>query len=458
MTEREIVTTRASVNFVDETIRDGNQSLWDATGITTPMILSIAPIMDRVGFKSIILTASTLMRLQVRMHHENPWDSIRLVAKAMPRTPLTFLTTGRRFMTFTVTPFSVMVLVFQRMIANGIRRIWILDTSHAPEATFRMARMAKAAGAEEVVGSLIYSISPVHNDEFYAQKAREIAKCPDIDAIMIEDVGGLLTPERTRTLVPLIQQNIGELPFELHAHCNTGLAPICYLEAIKLGVRTIWTCVSPLANGTSLPSTENILKNIRRLGYSANLDEEALGAMAAHFRGIAERESRPLGAPLEHDVYYYEHQIPGGMVTTLKRQLSEIGMEYRLDEILEEAIRVRKELGYPIMVTPFSQFVVTQATHNITTSERYKVVPQGVIQYVAGWFGKPPASIDQSVLDKISSLPQAKSILNTEPPEPSIQELRQKIGAGLSDDEFLLRLALTDEEIKGLHPIKTQYP
>ena len=230
--EKEIVATRAEVNFIDESIRDGNQSLWDATGITTPMILSIAPIMDQVGFKSIVLTASTLMRIQVRIHHENPWDSIRLVAKAMPRTPLTFLTTGRRFMTFTVTPNSVMVLVFQRMIANGLRRIWILDTSHEPENTFRMARIAKAAGAEEVVGSLIYSISPVHNDGFYAQKAREIARCPDIDAIMMEDVGGLLTPERTRTLVQLIQQNIGELPFELHAHCNTGLAPICYLEAI----------------------------------------------------------------------------------------------------------------------------------------------------------------------------------------------------------------------------------
>ena len=308
------------------------------------------------------------------------------------------------------------------------------------------------------VGSLVYSISPVHDDEFYAQKAREIAKCPDIDAVMMEDVGGLLTPERTRTVVQLIQQNIGELPFELHGHCNTGLAPINYLEAVKAGVRTISTCTSPLANGTSLPSTENILKNIRRLGYSASIDDKALEVMASHFREIAGRESQPLGALLEHDVYYYEHQIPGGMVTTLKRQLSEIGMEHRLDEILGEAIRVRKELGYLIMVTPFSQFVVTQATNNITTGERYKVVPQGVIQYVAGWFGKSPAPIDQNVLDKISNLPQAKSIFNAEPPEPSLQELRQKIGTELSDDEFLLRLVLTDEEIEGLQPIKTKYP
>ena len=458
-----MASTRHEIDFIDETIRDGNQSLWDATGITTPMILSIAPTMDRVGFKAVTLTASVLMRLQVRVHRENPWDSIRLVAKAMPRTPLTFLTTGRRFLTFTVTPNSVMALAIERMIANGIRRIWILETSHEPNLTFRIARIAKAAGAEEVVGSLIYSISPVHTDEYYAQKAREIAKCPDIDSIMIEDVGGLLTPERTRTLVPLIQQNIGGLPLELHAHCNTGLAPLCYLEAIKLDVKTVWTCVSPLANGTSLPSTENILRNIRRLGYSANLDEEALEATAAHFKYIAEREGRPMGAPVEFDVYYYEHQVPGGMMTTLKRQLSEIGMEQRLEEVLEEIIRVRKELGYPVMVTPFSQFVGTQATMNIISGERYKTVPDGVMQYVAGWFGETPAPIDQNILDRITCLPRAKDILNKEFPQPSVKELRQQIGVGpeVSDEEFLLRFAMTGREVDDLlaaGPIKLRYP
>ncbi len=446
------------VNFIDESVRDGNQSLWDATGITTPMILSIAPVMNRVGFKSVVLTASTLMRLQIRVHHENPWEGIRLVAKALKDTPLTFLTTGRRFLTFTVTPLSVMSLAIKVMIANGIRRIWILETSHEPESTYRTARIAKEAGAEEVVASLIYSISPVHTNEFYVQKARELAKCPDIDAIMMEDVGGLLTPESTRTLMPLILQNIGSLPMELHAHCNTGLAPICYLEAIKQGVSTVSTCISTLANGSSLPSTENVLSNIQRLGYSANLDKEALEAMATHFRGIAEREGRPCGAPAEYDVYYYEHQIPGGMVATLKRQLSEMGVEHRLDEILKEAIQVRKELGYPIMVTPFSQFVMAQATNNVITGERYKVVPEGIIQYVAGWFGKPPARLDQNVLDKISSLHQAKNIIGKEPLEPSIEELRRKIGGRLPDEEFLLRLALREEEMKGVRPIKTQYP
>ena len=452
---------KGEINFIDTTVRDGNQSLWDATGITTAMILSIAPVMDRVGFKAVDFITGMHMAVSVRWHKENPWEKIRLACKAMPGTPLSFGGTGIRFMGWKRVPESVMALAMERIIASGIRRVWMLEPSYDVDLIFRQAKLAKAAGAEEFVVALSYTISPVHTDEYYAQKAREIAASPDVDGMYIKDQGGLLTVDRIRTLVPALQQSINGLPLELHSHCNTGLAPLVYLEGIQLGIRTVHTAISPLANGTSQPSTENILRNARRLGYSANLDEEALEAMAAHFRYVAEREGRPMGAPVEHDVYYYEHQVPGGMMTTLKRQLSEVKMEHRLEEVLEEVIRVRRELGYPIMVTPFSQFVGSQATMNVVSGERYKTVPTQVIEYVAGYYGKPPAPIDQNILDKISSLPQAKNILNTEHPEPSIEELRRKVGLGLSDEEFLIRLALPDKEVEDMlaaGPIKTRYP
>jgi oxaloacetate decarboxylase alpha subunit len=451
------------IDFVDVTTRDGNQSLWDATGLRTGMILSIAPIMDKVGFRAIDFASSINMGVSVRWHKEDPWERIRLCAEAMPNTILSFGTTGRRFIGFRRMPDSIQALVLKTVKACGIRRVWILDAAHDIDILFRTARMAKESGIDEVMIALSYSISPVHTDEFYAQKAREVASSPDVDLVYLKDQGGLLTIDRVRTLVPVIQQNIHGLPLEIHSHCSTGLAPLCYLEAMKLGVKTFHVAVPPLAYGSSLPSALNILHNARHLGYAVKADEEALQAMSAHFQMIAEQEHRPPGVPVEHDVYYYKHQVPGGMLSTLKRQLAEVKMEHRMEEVLEEILRVRQELGYPIMVTPFSQFVGTQATMNIMSGERYKQVPDGVLQYVAGWFGKPNTPIDPGVLDKITSLPRSKEFIGKELAQPTVAEIRQQMGIGpeVSDGEFLLRYSISDREVDEMlaaGPMKTTYP
>jgi len=470
------------IKFVDTTVRDGNQSLWGAAGMRTAQILAVAPQMDRAGFKAIDFTSSIHMGMSVRYHKENPWEKIRLVAKAIKNTPLSFGTTGRRFIGFKRVPESVMALVLERVAANGIRRVWIVDAAHDVQLILKVARMAKAAGIEEFVVALSFTLSPVHTDGYYAQKARELAQSPDVDTFYIKDQGGLLTPERVRTLVPAVKEAIGDKPLEIHSHCSTGLAPICYFEAIRLGVDTVHTAIPPLANGTSQPSVFNILHNLPYVGYGkrlpeeaskalpswvtgknrywANLDPEALKAISDHFFRVAQEEGRPIGQPVEHDAYYYVHQLPGGMVTTLKRQLSEMGMEHRLEEVLDEVVRVRAELGYPIMVTPFSQFVGTQATMNVIHSERYKVVPEGVIQYAAGWFGDPPSPIDPEVLERIASQPKAKEIFGSEFPQPSVKELRKEMGLGpeVSDEEFLLRFVLTQKEVDEMlaaGPIKT---
>lgn len=437
------------VKFVDVTVRDGNQSLWDATGLKSKMILDIAETMDQVGFKAIDFISSIHMGMFIRKHKEDPWQLIRLANKAIRNTPLSFGTTGRRFIGFKLIPNSIMELVLKCIAANGIRRLWIIDAAHEIDFIWSIARMAKKIGFEEVVVALSFSISPVHTDEYYAEKSRQIAKCPDVDTLYIKDQGGLLTPERIHSLVPAICQNSLGKPLEIHSHCNTGLAPICYLEAVRLGIEVLHTAVPPLAYGSSLPSIFNILMNLQHLGYKINIDTEALQRISEHFNKIAEREGRPKGVPVEYNVYYYEHQVPGGMVTTLRRQLAEIGMENRLEEVLEEVVRVRKELGYPIMVTPFSQFVGTQATMNVIKGERYKVIPDGVLQYVAGWFGPPPAPIDPDVLDKIHAHPRAKEFLGRELPQPSVKEIRRqmKIGTEVSDEEFLLRYVMTDEEL-----------
>jgi oxaloacetate decarboxylase alpha subunit len=452
-----------NVEFVDTTLRDANQSLWDATGLTTGMILSIASDVDRVGFRALDFITSVHMGVSVRYHRENPWEKIRLVSKAMPNTPLSFGGTGRRFIGFRRAPDSILALVYDRMAKNGIRRAWLIDAAHEMDIIHKNAGMAKRSGIEDFMVALSYSVSPVHTDAYYAKKTEEIAHCPDVDTIYLKDQGGLLTPERLRTLVPRIQANLNGRPLEIHTHCNTGLGPLVYLEAIRLGIPTVHTAVPPLANGTAQPSVFNILKNIRHMGYSAELNEVALKSMSAHFEKIAQRTGRPSGVPPEYDLAYYEHQVPGGMVTTLKRQLSEAGKEDLLPEVLEEIIQVRKELGYPIMVTPLSQFVATQATMNIVSGGRYKIIPDGVIQYVLGYFGEPPAPIEQNVLDKIHGLSKTKELLKREFPQPSIRELRQQMGIGntMSDEEFLLRFAIKEDEVNAMldaGPIRAGYP
>ena len=469
------------IQFVDTTLRDGNQSLWGAAGLKAGMIISIAETFDRVGFKAIDFISSIHMGMSVRYHKENPWELIREVRKRIKNTPLSFGTTGRRFIGFKRMPDSIMELVFERMVENGIRRIWIIDAAHEVEFMLKVAKMAKKKGFEEVVMALCFSISPVHTDEFYREKAKLLAASPYVDTLYIKDQGGLLTPERVRTLIPAVKEVIGSKPLEFHSHCNTNLAPICYLEAIKLGINILHTAIPPLANGTSQPSIFNILANLPFLGpyekmkeclpswvvaeekYFANVDVQALEEISKHFYEIAKREGLPEGKPQEHDASYYIHQLPGGMVTTLKRQLREMNLEHKFEEVLEEVVRVRMELGYPIMVTPFSQFVGTQATLNVVHKERYKIIPEGIIQYAAGWFGPPPMPIDPNVLDKIMSHPKAKEYFSSEIPQLSIKEIKKQmnIGPGMSDEEFLLRYTMGNDEVDEMlksGPLKTTYP
>ena len=452
-----------TIEFVDTTVRDGNQSLWDATGLNTAKILSFAPSLDRAGFKAIDFIVGVHMGVIVRYHKENPWQRTRLIREVMPRTSLRYGGTFRRFSAFKLMPDSVNQLQMRLAADCGLRGVWIVDGSFDMKHFYKAARWAKEAGFEEVVAELSYTISPVHTDEFYAEKARELAKCPDYDTLCIKDQGGLLTPDRVRTLVPAFLQNASGKPVELHAHCNTGLGTVNLLEGVRQGIRTVWTAIPPLAYGTSHSSVFNVIKNLHYMGYSTNLDEKALEAVSESLRAIAQRDGRPEGVIPEYDYFYYQHQVPGGMMTTLRRQLAEVGMEDRMDEVLKEVVRVRVEFGYPIMVTPFSQFVGTQAALNVITGERYKVIPEGVIQYAAGWFGPSPAPIDQNVFDKIVSSPKGKEIFDKGLAQLSIKELREQTGIGpnVSDEEFLLRYAFPEKEVDEMlaaGPIKTAYP
>jgi oxaloacetate decarboxylase alpha subunit len=234
------------------------------------------------------------------------------------------------------------------------------------------------------------------------------------------------------------------------------------MDAIKLGVKTIHTAIPPLANGSSQPSVFNMVRNLDALGYESGLDMKAIQEVSDHFYYVAKREGLPVGTVLEYDAGQYEHQIPGGVISNLRRQLAEIGLEHRLSEVIDEVGIIRKEMGYPIMVTPVSQYVVTQATLNITLGERYKEVLDEVIKIVLGCYGPQAGTVDQNLLDRVRSLPVAKNYIDWEIPRPSIKELREQFGADVSDDELVLRiLCQGPKDIEAMHaagPVSTYYP
>jgi oxaloacetate decarboxylase alpha subunit len=331
-----------------------------------------------------------------------------------------------------------------------MRQLRISDPANDPAGWRKSVARAKRVGLTTVV-NLIFSVSPKHSDEYYARKAREAAAI-NPDFICLKDPGGPLTPERTTSLVQVIRNHAPGIPITIHVHCTTGLGPLCALEAIKLGVRIVDTAVPPLANASSNPSIFNVAQNARSLGYSPVIDESGLRSVAKDLTLIAKRENMPIGTPVEYDYSQYVHQVPGGMISNLRFQLKNIGMLDRLDEVLEEAVHVREDLGYPIMVTPFSQFVGSQAAINVIKGERYSQVTDQVIQYAIGLWGEEAASeVDPNVKNQILDRPRAKEFAAWEPPQPSIEEMRSKLGGPtLSDDELLMRYVAGNEDVEAM--------
>jgi oxaloacetate decarboxylase alpha subunit len=438
----------SEIGFVDTTLRDGQASLW-AMGMKTGMMLPVAEKMDQAGFQAIEMIGVAFVKKCVRDLREDPWERIRLARQRIKRTPLRAIR-GRYLGGSQITPQSVDDLCTERLAAHGIRQIRISDSSNTAAWWSRHVHTSRNAGLAPII-NLIYTISPRHSDEYYARKARDAAGLAP-ERICIKDPGGLLTPERTRTLVPAVLANANGIPVELHTHCNTGLGPLCCLEAIAHGIRSVNTAIPPLANASSNPSVFNVAKNARSLGYGPALDEEPLKAVERHLTAIARREGLPIGSPVQYDCNHHLHQVPGGMISNFRYQLSKVGLEGRLEQVLEETARVRAEFGYPIMVTPYSQFVGVQAAMNVISGERYKVISDEVVQYALGlWGEEESSSMDPDIRDRILASPRAADLANWQPPQPSLKEVRRQYGGpGVSDDDLLLRYFTSEEEVAAM--------
>ena len=434
------------VRFIDTTVRDGNQSLW-ALNMRIGAMLPAAEHMDHAGYESVEFFLSVMFKKYVREHKENPWFWLKEGTKRIKKTRLRYH--GGMHSAFEKTPHALLKLLIERLVSYGLT---LTRTSNCwnDYAAFKEEIDDLKSVGMDTVANLIYSVSPRHTDEYYARKAAEAAAARPW-RICFKDVGGLLSPDRARSLIPVVLKAAGDIPVEFHAHCNSGQAPLCYLEAVKLGMRILHTATPPLANGSAQPSIFNIASNLKALGFTPCIDLEPLQAVTEHFTYVAKRDGLPIGKPLEYDQAQYGHQVPGGMISNMRHQLKIVGMEDKMDAALEEAALVRKEFGYPIMVTPLSQYVGTQAAINVIVGERYKEVPDQVIQYALGIWGKEAVEVmDPDVRDKILSRPRAKEWIAWEQPEPTLHEIRQQYGIHLSDEDLILHYFAGENYVKAL--------
>ena len=450
------------VKLIDVTLRDAHQCLW-ATRMTTAMMKDIAPRLDAAGFEAIDLVGGAVFDVMVRYLREDPWERMRILNKWVTKTPLIIHTRGQSLFTFEFFADDVVELAAERFAANGMRYHTPYDALNDMRNLEIPIKAAKKHGLY-VVGGLAYTFSPVHTDHYYANKAKELV-AHGVDAIFVKDASGLLRPERVATLFPAIKKVIGAMPLQVHTHCNSGLAPYVVLQAVEHGAEVVHTATSTLANGVSHTPTELFTRNCRRRGHDVDIDLAPIEEVAERLAYIAEKEDKPVGLPNEYDEFHFHHQCAGGMVSNLQYQLETIGLQDRLTEILEEAGRVRMDLGYPIVISPFAQYIVTMAILNVMGKDqgkaRYETVPDEVRRYVRGGYGEIAGQIDEDIYDKITGGTEPILQRPGELVPPALERLRKERGPFASDDDLLLAAFYDDNQynaLKAAGPINTDYP
>lgn len=436
------------VFIVDETLRDGHQCLW-STRMTNEMMLPVAERMDRIGFDSIDLIGGAVWDVAVRFLKEDPWERIRHVRKLIVRTPLNAIVRGQSLWTFEVFPNDVVELAMERLQANGIARVAVYDQFNDLQNVEVCVARAKQVGMV-VLGTLVFSWSPVHTDAYYAEKAAQFVRM-GVDEINLKDPSGMLSVERIRTIVPALRVAVGRMPINIHSHCMTGRAPEVLLEAVEAGADKLHTAISPLAHGASHPPAEWVHDELVQRGYTTGLDRDALEEVAGYFRYMCHRWEMPCGEPVAFDERVLDHQMPGGMISNLRNQLRGVGIEDRLDEILVETAQVRKDMGYVPVVSPTAQFMVTQAVLNVMQGERYRIVPDQLRKYCLGYYGKPPAPIAPELMER--AVRKGDKFVEGRAGDlvaPALERVRKSRGPFKTDEDLLNAVFYGDEIVKPL--------
>jgi len=420
---------------ITETIfRDAHQSLI-ATRMRTSDMVPIAKALDAVGYHAMEVWGGATFDASLRFLNEDPWERLRILRDAMPNTKLQMLLRGQNLLGYRHYPDDVVSAFIQASIRNGIDIVRIFDALNDARNLKLAIQETKAAGAH-AQAAISYTKSPVHDIAYYVEKAKEYVSM-GADSLCIKDMSGILLPYDAYELVSRIKDAV-KVPLELHSHCTTGMANQTYMKAVEAGVDILDTALSPFANGTSQPPTEVVIAQFAGTPYDSGLDIKPLSEIAEYFEALRSKYSSDgLLNPkvLRTNVSTLVNQVPGGMYSNLLSQLDSQQSQDRLEEVLEEVPHVRKDLGYPPLVTPMSQMVATQAVFNVLLGERYKVVPKEIKNYVRGMYGRPPAEIPADIVQKIIGDEPQIQVRPADLLEPMMNKIPQEIKKYIEQDE-----------------------
>ncbi len=413
-----------------------------ATRMRTESMVPIAEKIDQVGFFSLEVWGGATFDVSIRYLSEDPWERLRTLKKHVRKTPLQMLLRGQNLVGYRNYPDDVLIKFIKKAAENGIDIFRIFDALNDTRNLETAIKTVKKVSAH-AQGSICYTISPIHTTDYYLKIAKRLAEL-DCDSICIKDMAGMLMPKEAYKLV-LALKKVG-LPVHMHCHSTSGTVMMTYLRACQAGADILDTAFSPFAWGTSQPPVESVVAGLKGTEYDTRLDMELLVEIANYFRGLREKYYDPLHliSPLAErvDTSILMHQIPGGMFSNLISQLKEQNALDKLDVVLREVPHVREELGYPPLVTPTSQLVGTQAVFNVLSGERYKIVPKEVKDYVKGFYGRPPASINEKIKRKIIGDEEPIKCRPADLLEPELDKTPEDVKPYIESEEDELTYAL----------------
>ena len=426
------------VQFVETVLRDANQSLI-ATRLPYDKFAPMLETIDKTGYYAVECWGGATFDVCLRYLNEDPWERLRKIRAAVPNTKLQMLLRGQNVLGYSHYPDDFVKLFVQKSVENGIDIIRIFDALNDTN-NLKVAMEATVKAGAIASGTLSYTTSPVHTQKKYVEMVKELKEM-GASTICIKDMAGIMGPKEAYDLVSAIKDAAPELPIDLHTHSTTGLAFMTYLKAVEAGVDIIDTAISPFSGGTYQPATETLAYALRQLGYEVDLDDKCTKKMADYFKVVRDdyiKDGTLMPKSMATDTQCLTYQIPGGMLSNLLSQLKQVNALDRFDEVLVETPKVRKDMGYPPLVTPTSQMVGVQAVRNVLDGQRYKSVSKEIKAYCRGEYGHTPAPIDPEIQKQILGDEKPLTVRYADTLEPVVDKTREKLGDLARSDEDVL--------------------